>query len=112
MPRPEEGSSEPRHQLLPGHQTTTAEGNGADWPPSPNCSLPRSMNTSPCMRHRGGKHYLASLTEAWPFASNCYHGGRNEAFYLGYTPIGTKLYDVDLTSAYTTAPIVIVWPLA
>jgi hypothetical protein len=55
------------------------------------------------MRHRGGKHYLPSLTEAWPFASNCYHGGRNEAFYLGYTPIGTNLYDVDLTSAYTTA---------
>ena len=55
------------------------------------------------VRHRRTKHYLSSLTEAWPFASNCYHGGRNEAFYLGYTPIDTKLYDVDLTSAYTTA---------
>jgi hypothetical protein len=61
-------------------------------------------------RHRGGKHYLPSLTEAWPFASNCYHGGRNEAFYLGYTPIGTDLYDVDLTSAYTTAMAMIKVP--
>ena len=62
------------------------------------------------VRHRHAKHYLPSLTEAWPFASNCYHGGRNEAFYLGYTPIGTKLYDVDLTSAYTTAMAMIKVP--
>ena len=55
------------------------------------------------VRHRRAKHYLPCLTEVWPFASNCYHGGRNEAFYLGYTPSGQTLYDVDLTSAYTTA---------
>ena len=62
------------------------------------------------VRHRRAKHYLSSLTEAWPFASNCYHGGRSEAFYLGYTPLGTKLYDVDLTSAYTTAMAMIKVP--
>jgi hypothetical protein len=60
--------------------------------------------------HHGGKHYLPSLTEAWPFASNCYHGGRNEAFYLGYTPDGSNLYDVDLTSAYTMAMTMIKVP--
>ena len=61
-------------------------------------------------RHHEGKHYLPSLTEAWPFASNCYHGGRNEAFYLGYTPVGAKLYDIDLTSAYSTAMAMIKVP--
>lgn len=38
------------------------------------------------------------------FAIECYHGGRNEAFCCGYTPIETW-YDYDLPSAYTTALI-------
>lgn len=36
------------------------------------------------------------------FATECYHGGRNEAFVCGYTPI-EDYYDFDLPSAYTTA---------
>ena len=38
------------------------------------------------------------------FAIECYHGGRNEAFFCGYTPID-DWYDYDLPSAYTTALI-------
>ena len=36
------------------------------------------------------------------FASESYHGGRNEAFTCGYTPEG-EYYDYDLPSAYTIA---------
>ena len=34
--------------------------------------------------------------------AECYHGGRNEAFRIGYTQ-RTTIYDVDLCGAYTTA---------
>jgi hypothetical protein len=46
---------------------------------------------------------LACLTEVWTFAANTYHGGRNEAFHLGHSPRHRPLFDVDVTSAYTTA---------
>jgi hypothetical protein len=46
---------------------------------------------------------LACLTEVWTFAANAYHGGRNEAFHLGHSPRHRPLFDVDVTSAYTTA---------
>ncbi len=36
------------------------------------------------------------------FASDCYHGGRNECFYHGPTDVG-MWYDFDLPGAYTTA---------
>jgi hypothetical protein len=36
------------------------------------------------------------------FAKNAYHGGRNECFYHGPTPVGVW-YDYDLPGAYTTA---------
>ena len=42
----------------------------------------------------------------WPFAANTYHGGRNEAFWLGPTkPAGlaAAIGDFDLKGAYTTA---------
>ena len=55
-------------------------------------------------RREGRKrHYQDALVDIWPFASNAYHGGRNEAFRLGYTPEGVTLYDLDLKGAYTTA---------
>ena len=57
-----------------------------------------------------GWHYLPSLTRIWPDASNCYHGGRSEAFRLGLTPQGVKLYDLDVKSAYTTAMAMILIP--
>ena len=34
--------------------------------------------------------------------AECYHGGRNEAFTVGYTPRAT-IHDIDLCGAYTTA---------
>jgi hypothetical protein len=46
---------------------------------------------------------LAGVTEVWTFAANAYHGGRNEAFHLGHSPRHRPLFDVDATSAYTTA---------
>jgi hypothetical protein len=46
---------------------------------------------------------LACLTEVWTFAANAYHGGRNEAFHLGHSSRHRPLFDVDVTSAYTTA---------
>jgi hypothetical protein len=49
------------------------------------------------------RHWMLSLTEIVPFASNCYHGGRNEAFRVGLSPEGVMLYDVDLKGAYATA---------
>ena len=55
-------------------------------------------------RREGRKrHYHDALVDIWPFASNAYHGGRNEAFWLGHTPEGVALYDLDLKGAYTTA---------
>ncbi len=54
-------------------------------------------------RRRGKRHILTRLTTIWPFAANCYHGGRNEAYRVGLTPKGTQLFDVDIKSAYTTA---------
>jgi len=57
-----------------------------------------------------GWHWLESLTRIVPEASNCYHGGRNEAFRLGLTPPGVKLYDLDVRSAYTSAMAMILTP--
>ena len=55
-------------------------------------------------RREGRKrHYHDALVDIWPFASNAYHGGRNEALWLGHTPEGVALYDLDLKGAYTTA---------
>ena len=34
--------------------------------------------------------------------AECFHGGRNEAFCVGYTPRAT-IHDIDLCGAYTTA---------
>src|SRR5215211_3956123 len=54
-------------------------------------------------RVRGQRQMLEGLTEPWAFAANAYHGARNEAYWVGYSPEGTPLYDLDLVSAYTTA---------
>jgi hypothetical protein len=52
---------------------------------------------------RRKRQILECLTEVWPFAANTYHGGRNEAYWVGHSPEGVTLYDLDLISAYTTA---------
>jgi hypothetical protein len=49
------------------------------------------------------KQWSPSIAEHIAFAANTYHGGRNEADFIGPTPQDTSLIDVDLTSAYTTA---------
>jgi len=54
-------------------------------------------------RVRRTRQILECLTEPWAFAANAYHGARNEAFWVGYSPQDTPLYDLDLVSAYTTA---------
>ena len=53
---------------------------------------------------KGGKPQpLPNLVGKWNFAAQCYHGGRNEAVSVGYSPEEREIYDLDLTSAYTTA---------
>jgi hypothetical protein len=54
-------------------------------------------------RRRGRPTPMACLINLWPFAAQCYHGGKNIAFALGLSPEGRELVDVDLKSAYTTA---------
>ena len=54
-------------------------------------------------RRRGKPSPMACLVSLWPFAAQCYHGGKNIAFALGLSPEGRELVDVDLKSAYTTA---------
>ena len=45
---------------------------------------------------------LPSVFENQTFASECYHGGRNEAYYFGFSPVDVWT-DFDLAGAYTTA---------
>jgi hypothetical protein len=52
---------------------------------------------------RGKPHPKSSLVSVWPYAAQCYHGGKNIAIALGFSPDGQELVDVDLVSAYTTA---------
>jgi hypothetical protein len=54
-------------------------------------------------RKRGKPTPMARLVGLWPFAAQCYHGGKNIAFALGFSPEERELVDVDLKSAYTTA---------
>jgi hypothetical protein len=53
-------------------------------------------------RRRGKPTPTATLVGLWPFAAQCYHGGKNIAFALGLSPEGRELVDVDLKSAYTS----------
>jgi hypothetical protein len=59
---------------------------------------------------RGKPRPMASLVSLWPFAAQCYHGGKNLAFAVGLSPEGRELVDVDLKSAYTTALAIIQVP--
>ena len=53
---------------------------------------------------QGGKPQpLPNLVGKWNFAAQTYHGGRNEALKVGFSPEGREIYDLDLMSAYTTA---------
>jgi hypothetical protein len=53
---------------------------------------------------KGGKAQpLPNLVGKWNYAAQCYHGGRNEALSVGFSPAGREISDLDLTSAYTTA---------
>ena len=50
---------------------------------------------------KGGKPQpLPNLVGKWNFAAQCYHGGRNEALSVGFSPEGREVYDLDLASAY------------
>lgn len=55
-------------------------------------------------RGRGkDRHWIDLLRQHIPFLADCYHGGRNEAFWVGPTSAPGDIYDLDLVSAYTTA---------
>jgi DNA polymerase type B, organellar and viral len=53
---------------------------------------------------------LPILVGELEFAAQCYHGGRNEAFALGFSPAGREVFDIDLCGAYTTAMALISVP--
>jgi hypothetical protein len=42
-------------------------------------------------------------------AANCFHGGLNSCFCVGYSPIGRPVLDIDLCGAYSTALAAIRW---
>ena len=66
-------------------------------------------------RLRGPPSPLPILVGKLEFAAQCYHGGRNEAFAVGYSPAGREVFDLDLCGAYTTAMALISvpnWPTA
>ena len=54
-------------------------------------------------RRRGRPAPLTVLVGKLEFAAQCYHGGRNEALSVGFSPVGRTVYDLDLVAAYTTA---------
>ena len=49
-----------------------------------------------------GRALLPAVGDHLTTYAECFHGGRNEAFWLGYSPRGA-IYDLDLSSAYLTA---------
>ena len=53
--------------------------------------------------------HLPAVSENEAFASECYHGGRNEAYYFGFTPVD-QWTDYDLVHAYATAMVGIGMP--
>jgi hypothetical protein len=50
---------------------------------------------------------LAALMSA---AAGCFHGGLNQIYHVGYSPLGREVLDVDLAAAYTTALAALSWP--
>lgn len=57
---------------------------------------------------RKTKHWHALLRDQISFCANCYRGGRNETFAVGYHK--GHLVDIDLCGAYTTAMVAICVP--
>ena len=51
---------------------------------------------------RRGRRIAPEVGDHLTTFAECFHGGRNEAFWVGYTP-RTTLHDVDLCGAYATA---------
>ena len=58
-------------------------------------------------RHCRPASHIAAMM---PFTAGCYHGGFNSIFYVGYSPPGRPVLDIDLRGAYTTALAAISWP--
>ena len=54
-------------------------------------------------RLRGSPSPLPILVGKLEFAAQCFHGGRSEAFAVGFSPPGREVFDLDLCGAYTTA---------
>jgi len=58
--------------------------------------------------HNGNRCWRDNIGDLISFFANCYHGGRNEAFAVGYHE--GHLTDIDLVGAYTTAMAAIRYP--
>jgi len=53
-------------------------------------------------RRRCVRQKLTAYRDREALFADCYHGGRNEAYYAGFTPEG-DITDIDICGAYTTA---------
>jgi hypothetical protein len=53
-------------------------------------------------RRRSVRQKMAAYRDREGLFADCYHGGRNEAYYAGFTPDGV-ITDIDICGAYTTA---------
>ena len=48
-------------------------------------------------------HAHESIQDYTAFVASCYHGGRNEAFHVGFSDSTRDIIDIDLAGAYTSA---------
>jgi predicted regulator of Ras-like GTPase activity (Roadblock/LC7/MglB family) len=53
-------------------------------------------------RRRKVRQKIPDFRDHEGFFADCYHGGRNEAYFAGFTPEG-DITDIDIRGAYTTA---------
>ena len=60
-------------------------------------------------RRRSARRKMAPYRDRESLFADCYHGGRNEAYYAGLTPEGV-ITDIDICGAYTTAMAAICTP--
>ncbi len=54
-------------------------------------------------RTRSRRVPSTALAGHWNYTAQCYHGGLNGGYALGFSPDGRLVYDIDVRSAYTTA---------
>ena len=60
------------------------------------------LGQEPVRRRSRKRQFTARVADVLPFLADCYHGGRNEAYEVGYSEPG-EITDIDIAGAYTTA---------